>query len=249
MRAAIYWDGLFLGVELDALGNPSCRRMKRKLNFIHIGKCGGSTVRLAIEQSPLLFKKYDKLKTIHVERLKLRRRQDYLIVIRNPIDRAISAFNWRYHLVVETEKQRDRFEGEWQVLKNYSTLSSISENLYDSERGSLNAQVSREFRVIHHLHEDISFYLSDLLKDISASQVYGIIKQHSLVADCKLLLGPDVEVQNEKSYGESVDPRKKELSKLARRNLRRFLHEDFACILKLYNLGLLNWRDYELLTR
>ena len=227
----------------------SYRKMIRKLNVIHVGKSGGSTVRLAIEQSPLLAKKYDKIKITHVAQLKYRRRHDYLIIIRNPIDRAISAFNWRYHLVVETEKQRERFKGEWQVLEKYSTLNSISENLYSPDSELLNARVSREFRAIHHLREDISFYLSAMLKDVNPGQIYGIIKQHSLAADCKLLLGPSVEVQHDKSHGHSVDPWKKELSKLARRNLRRFLHEDFACILKLYNLGLLTWNDYGLLTR
>lgn len=223
--------------------------MRGKLNVVHIGKCGGSTVRSAINQSSLLAERFESVVITHIREVRYSKNQSYLIVIRNPIDRAVSAFNWRYHLVVETEKQRNRFGGEWQILKNYSTLNSLSERLYDANDGVLNKRVSAEFRAIHHLREDISFYLSKMLKHVSPRQVYGIIKQHSLAEDCKSLLGPSVDIVWEKEHGSSVDLSKKELSVLAQKNLRRFLHQDFACILKLYNLGLMSWNDYELLSR
>ena len=226
-----------------------CEKMYPALNVVHIGKCGGSTVRLAIAQSELLAKKFGKVKFTHISQVKYSQHEKYLIVIRNPIARAISAFNWRYHLVVETEQQRERFKGEWHILKKYLTLNSISERLYSLDSESLNQDVSREFKVIHHLREDISFYLSEMLEQLRPGQVYGIIKQHSLAADCSLLLGPNVNIQHEKRHGDTILPSKKELSGLARRNLRRYLYKDFSCILKLYNLGLMAWDDYELLTR
>ena len=223
--------------------------MSPTLNVVHIGKCGGSTVRLAISQSVFLAAKFDKVEFTHISQVKYSQHQKYLIVIRNPVDRAISAFNWRYHLVVETEQQKERFEGEWHILKKYSTLNAISERLYTIDSDSLNQDVSREFKVIHHLREDISFYLSDMLDQLRPSQVYVIIKQHSIASDCNSLLGPNVNIQHEKRHGDNVPPLKKELSELARRNLRRYLHKDFVCILKLYNLGLMSWNDFELLTR
>ena len=222
--------------------------MKHKLNVIHIGKCGGGTVELAIMQSKILAEKFESVKVTHINKVNYSEQESYLIIIRNPIDRAISAFNWRYHLVVESGEQKERFKGEWQILKKYSTLNSLSESLYDLDREFLNEKVSREFKAIHHLRENISFYLSTMLRHVCPHQVYGIIKQHSLASDCKLLLGSSIDVQH-KNCGVTTDPLKKELSKLARLNLRRFLHKDFACILKLYNLGLLTWNDYELLTR
>ena len=223
--------------------------MTNKLNVVHIGKCGGGSVTLAIRQSTLLSERFDSIEITHINKVKYSEKDSYLIVIRNPIDRAISAFNWRYHLVVETEAQRKRFKGEWEILKKYSTLNSISEKLYDSDSGLLNERVSREFKTMHHLRENIAFYLSSMLKHLNPIQVYGIIKQHSLSADCKLLLGPNVDILHDKNHGVTVDPTKKELSELARINLRRFLHKDFVCILKLYNMGLISWKDYELLTR
>ena len=102
-------------------------KMVNKLNVVHIGKCGGGTVTLAIEQSTLLRERFESIEITHIKKVQYSDNESYLIVIRNPIDRAISAFNWRYHLVVETEKQRERFKGEWEILKKYSSLNSISE--------------------------------------------------------------------------------------------------------------------------
>ena len=105
--------------------------MTNKLNVVHIGKCGGGSVTLAIRQSTLLSERFDSIEITHINKVKYSDKDSYLIIIRNPIDRAMSAFNWRYHLVVETEAQRKRFKGEWEILKKYSTLNSISEKLYD----------------------------------------------------------------------------------------------------------------------
>ena len=223
--------------------------MGRKLNVVHIGKCGGSTVRQAIEQSLLIAKNFESFEITHVREVKYSSQDHYLIIIRHPIDRALSAFNWRQHLVVDTEKQRSRFRGEWEILKRYPTLSSISEHLYDAESLHLREHVSREFKTIHHLREDISLYLRKMLEHLNPAQVYGIVKQHSLTEDCRRLLGSNIAIGYEKKHGVTVDPAKKVLSAAAKKNLRRFLHQDFACILKLYNLDLLDWKDYELLSR
>ena len=223
--------------------------MNRNLNVIHIGKCGGGTVKRAIKRSASLAKKFDNITITHTAKARYSENEDYLIIIRNPIERAISAFNWRHYLVVDTEKQRNRFEDEWQVLKKYSTLNSISQNLYSADNLVLNKKVSGEFKAIHHLREDISFHLSGMLERVNPVQIYGVIKQHSLVTDCQSILGPNVDIEHDKNHGVTLEASKRNLSDLARRNLRRFLHEDFACILKLYNLGLITWSDYELLTR
>ena len=65
----------------------------------------------------------------------------YIIIVRGPISRAISAFYWRYKLVVQTGEQRNRFPGEFEILQKYQTLNRIAENLYD-EKG--HKKVARE---------------------------------------------------------------------------------------------------------
>lgn len=223
--------------------------MSFNLNVVHIGKCGGGSVKHAISQSSILSEKFKNIKITHIKKAKFSSNESYLIIIRHPVERALSAFNWRYHLVVQTEQQKSRFRGEWLILKKYATLNSMAEKLYCPNTSSLNKTVSREFRSIHHLREDICFYLADVLKHVNPKQIYGVVKQHSLAFDCQLLLGPCGDIKHDKKHGDSIDPSRKNLSVQAKRNLRRFLHEDFACILKLYNIGAIDWDDYEILTR
>lgn len=50
----------------------------------------------------------------------------YLVVVRNPISRTLSAFNWRYKLVVEQDAQRHRFPGEYEALSRHGSLNSLA---------------------------------------------------------------------------------------------------------------------------
>ena len=81
------------------------------LIYVHIGKCGGSSLWQVIPDSPLLKKRFNNVTKVHISKPPIFNKASYLIVLRNPIKRAISAFNWRYKLVVERSLQRTRFEG------------------------------------------------------------------------------------------------------------------------------------------
>ena len=214
-----------------------------RLNVIHIGKSGGSTVRVEIKKSQLLLEKYNDIFFTHGFKPIYRRSDDYLIVIRNPLSRAISAFNWRYHLVVETEKKKGFKKGEWEVLKKYDTLSNLAESIY-SESGHINRSALNEFRLIPHLYEDISFYLSDLLPRLLPAQVYGVIKTHSIQSDCSELLGSGL-IGHEKKHGTSDQTGLRNcLTSKARANLKRLMYKDFQCITQMWCMGMLSKSDY-----
>ena len=66
----------------------------------------------------------------YFKKVKHSQEHSYLLTIRNPIESAVTAFNWTCHLVVEMELQRDSTKGEYQVLRKYPDLNSISEKLY-----------------------------------------------------------------------------------------------------------------------
>ena len=57
-----------------------------------------------------------------------------------------------------------RFENEYQILKKYKTLNNLAESLYSDK--VLNLKAAKEFKMIHHLNEDIAYYTSELLKNI-----------------------------------------------------------------------------------
>ena len=151
---------------------------KHKNILIHIGKCGGTSLKQAIKES----EKLKITKVVHVDKPIFIQNKNYYIVARDPISRCISSFNWRYKLVVTDQIQKHRFKGEYDVLKKYQILNHLVEKLYDKE-GNLNSEIAAEFETIHHLRERISYYLKEFLKDCQPSMIKGVFMQESLNAD------------------------------------------------------------------
>lgn len=216
-----------------------------KLNFIHIGKCGGSSVLNALVNSEIIKEKYTSIIHTHTRKPIYQRNEDYIITIRNPISRLLSAYNWRYYLVVETENQKNRFKGEWEILNKYKTLNNMAEKLFDECTNSVDLKVSQEFEVIHHIRERISFYLLDFLDVVNINQIYGVLKQESLEQDCKKLLG--VEIRHLKNHKSKTLPTYLNLSEKALKNLKRHFSDEFTCVKKLFELGIIDEEDYKIL--
>ena len=130
---------------------------KKLLRFIHVGKCGGSTIVKLLADSPLVSCKYQSVVQSHVCGVTLDSSCDYLICLRNPISRAISAYEWRKKLVIAdpVPNQATRFRGELDVLNAYGSFSDLASKLYQ-ENASLNELVARDFQLVHHLRESIS---------------------------------------------------------------------------------------------
>ena len=220
---------------------------KKLLRFIHVGKCGGSTIEKLLADSPLVASKYQSIIQSHVCGVTVDSTCDYLICLRNPISRAISAYEWRKKLVVSDPppNQATRFRGEYGVLKTYSSFSDLASKLYEGS-SSLNELVARDFQLVHHLRESISFYLKPLLPILTASNVYGVICQENLSADCEKLLGiPANGITERKNY-----LRRESLSSLGDKavvNLKRYLHDDYTCITSLWSKEILNDQQFKTL--
>lgn len=195
-----------------------------RLIYVHIGKCGGSSLGRAISRSQVLKREFSAVAKFHVKKPPIMKNAKYLIVVRNPIDRAVSAFNWRYRLVVDEEKQKSRFDNEWNILTKYGSLNSLSQALYVG--GHLDPEVARDFNSIHHLRENITFYLDDLLRSIGPDQVYGVLATETLNQDIVKILGVN-SVARVHDNSRSVDPRRQILTDSAIENLRRFLQSDY----------------------
>lgn len=199
--------------------------------LIHIGKCGGVSVRNAILDSGRLH--IDEI--VHIRQPRITPDATYYILARSPVPRAISAFNWRYRLVVEESAQPDRFPGERQILENYGRLSVLAEALY-FEDGSDNVLAQGNYMSIHHLGEGISFYLDRLLGSIPPTQVGGVLLQENLNNDMFRLFGI-ITKERANANQEAVPEDMLQLSEKAHANLRRFLRSDFACLEKLNQWG------------
>ena len=220
--------------------------MGNKLQFVHVGKCGGSTIAKLFENSLTVRSVFLGLES-HVDGVVIDSECDYLFCLRNPVARALSAFEWRKKLVLEDAhpNQVQRFSGEANVLRSYGSLSNLARSLYDND-GRLQQHVARDLNLIHHLRETISFYLNPLLGILHSSNVLGVICQETLVSDCRQILDVDAssvfERRNE-NRSQSVS----DLDPVVLVNLKRYLIQDYSCLSQLWSLGILDDEKFALL--
>ena len=214
--------------------------MKRELQFVHVGKCGGSTVEKLLPVSSVIRDHYASFFQAHVFGVTVDANCDYLFCLRNPINRAFSAFEWRRKLVLEDPQpgQVDRFPGEREILVKYNTLGCMARALYLPD-GRLNQVVARDFQSLLHLRESISFYCRPLFGVLAPENIMGVICQEALVDDCSRLLGVDVSGVRERR---NVSKRRisGDLDVIAMKNLKRFLVEDYQCLMAFWSLGALD---------
>ena len=227
-----------------SFGQTPGHALKRQLQFIHIGKCGGSTVEKLLHASPVISEKYYSFFESHINGVVVDPNCDYFFCLRNPVDRAFSAFEWRKKLVIEeaSPEQVRRFPGERRVLRQYQSLGTMARALYRSD-GRLNQAVARDFQCVHHLRESISFYCRPLLGVLTPSNIFGAVCQEQLVADCGKLLGVDASGLRERSNASKrrID---QDLDAEAVNNLKRFLVEDYQCIAALWSLRALSDQQF-----
>ena len=212
---------------------PQFEDSDQQIIYVHIGKCGGASLWRAINESTVLKDRFARIGKVHIVRPPFLNNANYLIVVRNPIKRALSAFNWRYKLVVEDAEQKDRFPGEYDVLNKYTSLNALAESLYEGE--VLNEAAAKDFRMIHHLREDIAFYIGSLVNKVRKDQIFGVLATETLDDDISRILGvPKVEKVHENSS--QMKSEKMHLSETAYNNLRLFLKDDYTAIEKLLEL-------------
>jgi hypothetical protein len=196
------------------------------MELIHIGKCGGSTVEKELTKNNIPFIKK------HLCIIKYDSSKKYLIVIRNPIKRFISAFYWRRHLVCESKQQEHRFPGEKEFLTKYNTIEKLIENL-DSN-----------MNYIHHIKEDIHYYLSEFINKCSKENIKGVICTETLSEDMDKLFSIKV-CTHEKNNNSSS---KNKLSDMHYSMLKKYLWKDYEIIRKLYEKQIIDKNKYEFLS-
>lgn len=204
--------------------------------LVHIGKTGGSTVKLALRDNKILYSE------IHTRKAFYNPDKQYIITLRNPIRRFISAFNWRYKLVCIDKTQEHRFDGEKEILELFGSVNNLAEKLY-SQNGKLLIDLTKEEYYIHHLYEDINYHIGELVDNCKESNIAGIIIQETLNEDMEKIFGITTNrIENKNRDSDTY------LSELAYNNLKKYLQKDYECIDKLYKMGVITELQYSLLS-
>lgn len=90
-------------------------------------------------------------------------------------------------------------------------------------------------RTIHHLKEDIAFYLTDLVEQLRPDQIFAVLTQEFLDEDAEAALGLRT-TDRIHHNAPDVPEARRHLCPLAHTNLRRFLAPDYAAIRRLHTL-------------
>ena len=223
-------------IKRTVLRNSFLVYKKNSVILVHVGKCGGSSVRSGIDNATKNQPDY----VIHIKRPPIRKDLKYILVLRNPIERIQSAFNWRYKLVVEDKIQKNRFRGEYKILKKYGSLENFANLLYLKD-GTVNRAVARDFLRIHHIKENISFYLEDLLKYISSKQILGTVFTEDIDNNIEDLFGYKNTFYEKNN---NLQRNKNELSPQALLNLRKFFSKDYLLIHSLFLMNKIEVSTY-----
>ena len=206
-------------------------RRAQQLFLIHIGKCGGSSLRRAVAESRVVKNKFTGVRRFHFEEPFFSDSAEYLVAVRNPISRIVSAYNYRRQSLIRGGEEKRK--GERQTFEKFQSLSQLAENLYMG--GEPNEEVFRHLRSIHHIgDESFSYYLSPLLERLESRHLFGIIAIESFVEDSRRILAVSPPHRRKTAVDSVGGP--SSLSSLAKSNLRLALAEDFRILDQLLGL-------------
>jgi hypothetical protein len=169
----------------------------------------------------------------------------YIIAIRNPIRRVVSAFYDRmpfYDYSLRETPQRIAFDAQ------YPSVSAFAEALYTPDNEP-DKRVLKLAAFKRHVFANLDHYLALFLKSVplgaaAAHQNVVVITQEALAYDAKVVL--NVTISRRANPGTQL--RCMTLSERALSNLRRFLAADFAAVERLNELGVLTPAQYAALS-
>lgn len=161
----------------------------------------------------------------------------YIITVRNPIKRFVSAYYWKLE-ALETNAYGENCPEELAMLQAWGSANGLAEALYD-DAGNLNDETDQFIQkrwtiYMNHIGMDINYYLGELLDNIGSSQVLGVIAAETLPQDLVRVLGGD---PSKVGHKKKNDKYPREISEKAYNNLKSYLEDDYECLRKLDSWG------------
>lgn len=216
--------------------------------FIHVGKCGGLTINKYLIENNLNFNH------IHIKKLNLIRKDDkFLICLRNPIKRFISAYYYSQSKIILDKLHSPNFPrkimlmNQNKIFNKYKNVNNLINDL-KINKNIVNGKRNIEPNYIQHVKEDINYYLGDILDNIKNEQIIGITCQETLNEDLKRIF--NYELKTSKNINEQYkDPEYLTLTDENYKILKDYLKKDYEIIDKLYKRNLISEKQYEILSK
>lgn len=203
-------------------------------NLVHVGKCGGGTIFAELQKKNYQFERY------HMKRPIAHPESRYIFIVRDPLTRFVSAFNWRKRLYLsgmlpgnkhKSPAQEIRGRAEKEFLSLFKNVNDLAESLAAERRQGIYA-TSLLMNLIGHVSHGFCWYLDTLLDDIRPDQISGVICKETLSSDFQNLFGfqPILTLNRHQTTDETF------LSDESRASLAREFHSEFILLEKLSSI-------------
>lgn len=157
------------------------------VQFVHVGKCAGSSITLALQSvAP------GAVREIHIRQVdncKAEKKKQWIVSVRDPLSRAISAFNWRSPHNGNSALFYDDDVQEQEFYSCFETVNDFAEALQDqSTCGSIARRAMDKPIKSEHLGKGFRYYFENSLECVLAQDVY-LIRSETFVDDIKDVCG------------------------------------------------------------
>lgn len=158
--------------------------------LVHVGKCGGTS---AVEE---LRERGYRCKHVHLCRPEADPAGRYVILVRDPIARTVSAFNWRRQLFAagflptdgDDPVARLRHAAEHDFLSQFKSVNEFAERL-EFHNGREISPMATMMQLIGHVPHGFAWHLDGLLRRIEPRQLAGIIATERFAEDFERVFG------------------------------------------------------------
>ena len=175
-----------------------------------------------------------------------RKNVKYIILIRDPINRFISAFNWKMFRCLTEEGQnyqgmfKPKKKIEMEGYQYWENINKLAENLYD-KNGNINDMALKLIKNSNHLHMDINFYLEDILPLCNKNNC-NIIRYEYYHDDINKVFNIRQITSNNHVYNKQYS---KYISPKGINNLKIFLEKDYKCFYQLREKNIIDDEYYQ----
>lgn len=160
-------------------------------DLVHVGKCGGGTVVQELVPRGYQFEKF------HLRRPVAAADRRFVILVRDPVARFVSAYNWR-QLVMHEESfpavgsedpvKRLRHDTERAFLSLFPDVNTFAEKLVAGGTWDV-SPITTLMQLIGHVPQGFAWYLDELLDRIEPGQLLGVLATERFADDFESLFG------------------------------------------------------------